>query len=410
MLKAKIICILLAIILILSSSIVSFAVENNESTENSENVENNVVINSEALEELTQQREELDGKLEEANSKLEYVQGEMSSSLLEIQQLSDKIIEYENENEDLKNKLSTLETSIAETTQLLSEVTAEYTYRYELLKQRLVIIYEAGELTYLDLLLSSTTLSEFLSRYYAMREMAEYDNELIDQVEEQKEIIETSKAKLENETAEVKILKAKAEQNEIVMQNTKTLYEGYVERLSDEEKKLNDEINEYKAEYARIQTAIQNIATNTGEFEIQYTGGEMIWPVATSGTTITSYYGTREYPLANSPAITDFHLGLDIAANSGSPIVSVLDGVVTYAGWLGSYGNCVMVYHGDGLTTLYGHGLKVLTQRGEEVKQGDLIMEVGSTGNSTGPHVHFEVRINGQTTDPLKILNMPKDN
>ena len=195
MLKAKIICILLAIILILSSSIVSFAVENNENTENSENVENNVVINSEALEELTQQREELDGKLEEANSKLEYVQGEMSSSLLEIQQLSDKIIEYENENEDLKNKLSTLEASITETTQLLDEVTAEYTYRYELLKQRLVIIYEAGELTYLDLLLSSTTLSEFLSRYYAMREMAEYDNELIDQVEEQKEVIETSKAK-----------------------------------------------------------------------------------------------------------------------------------------------------------------------------------------------------------------------
>ena len=110
MLKAKIICILLAIILILSSSIVSFATENNESTENSENVENNVVINTEALEELTQQREELDGKLEEANSKLEYVQGEMSSSLLEIQQLSDKIIEYENENQDLKNKLSTLET------------------------------------------------------------------------------------------------------------------------------------------------------------------------------------------------------------------------------------------------------------------------------------------------------------
>ena len=242
MLKAKIICILLAIILILSSSIVSFA------TENSENMEKNEAISTNTMDELTQQREELDGKLEEANSKLEYVQGEMSSSLLEIQQLSDKIIEYENENEDLKNKLSTLETSITETTQLLDEVTAVYTYRYELLKQRLVIIYEAGELTYLDLLLSSTTLSEFLSRYYAMREMAEYDNELIDQVEEQKEIIETSKAKLENETAEVKILKAKAEQNEIVMQNTKTLYEGYVERLSDEEKKLNDEINEYKEE------------------------------------------------------------------------------------------------------------------------------------------------------------------
>ena len=191
------------------------------------------------------------------------------------------------------------------------------------------------------------------------------------------------------------------------MKNTKTLYEGYVEKLSDEEKDLNDEINEYKIEYARIQSELQNISTDIGDFEIQYTGGEMIWPVAVSGTTITSYYGTRVYPLAGSSAVTDFHLGLDISANAGSPAVAALDGVVTYAGWLGTYGNCVMVYHGEGITTVYAHGQKVLTKRGDEVKQGDIIMEVGSTGNSTGPHLHFEVRINGQTTNPLKFVKAP---
>ena len=105
--------------------------------------------------------------------------------------------------------------------------------------------------------------------------------------------------------------------------------------------------------------------------------------------------------------ITDFHLGLDIAAPAGSPEVAALDGVVTYAGWLGSYGNCVMIYHGDGITTVYGHGRKILTERGKEVKQGEIIMEVGSTGNSTGPHLHFEVRVNGQTTNPLKFVNKP---
>ena len=413
MLKTKIICILLAIILILSTSIISLAADTSNDTQNNEvdaqNIQeeniNNVSTNE--IDNLNQQKNELDDKLEEANSKLEYVQGEISNTLLEIQQLSDKITEYETENEKLRNQLSTLETSIAETTELLETVTAEYTQKNELLKQRLVTVYEAGELTYLDLLLSSTTLSEFLSRYYVMQEMAEYDNQLIDKVAEQKETIENSKKKLENETAEIKILKAKAEQNEIVMRNTKTLYEGYVEQLSDEEKELNDEINEYKAEYARLQSELQRISTNIGDFEIQYTGGEMIWPVAVSGTTITSYYGTRVYPFADSSAVTDFHLGLDIAANAGSPAVAALDGVVTYAGWLGSYGNCVMIYHGDGITTVYGHGLKVLTQRGEKVKQGDIIMEVGSTGNSTGPHLHFEVRINGQTTDPLQFVKAP---
>ena len=413
MLKIKTICILLAIILILNTSIISWAADDtsidNQNITNTQNnnQESSNTLNSEEIYNLNQQKDELEDKIEETNSKLEYVQGEISTSLLEIQQLSDKITQYEFENEELASQLSTLETSIAETTQLLETVTAEYTEKYELLKERLVTVYEVGELTYLDLLLSSTTLSEFLSRYYVMQEMAEYDNQLIDKVEEQKETIETSKIKLQNETAEVKILKAKAEQNEIVMKNTKTLYEGYVEQLSDEEKELNDEINEYKVEYARIQSELQRISTNIGDFEIQYTGGKMIWPVAVSGTSITSLYGTRVYPLANSSAITDFHLGLDISANAGSPAVAALDGVVTYAGWLGTYGNCVMIYHGDGITTVYGHGQKVLTKRGEEVKQGDIIMEVGSTGNSTGPHLHFEVRINGLTTDPLQFVNAP---
>lgn len=413
MLKIKTICILLAIILILNTSIISWAADDtsidNQNITNTQNnnQESSNTLNSEEIYNLNQQKDELEDKIEETNSKLEYVQGEISTSLLEIQQLSDKITQYEFENEELASQLSTLETSIAETTQLLETVTAEYTEKYELLKERLVTVYEAGELTYLDLLLSSTTLSEFLSRYYVMQEMAEYDNQLIDKVEEQKETIETSKIKLQNETAEVKILKAKAEQNEIVMKNTKTLYEGYVEQLSDEEKELNDEINEYKVEYARIQSELQRISTNIGDFEIQYTGGKMMWPVAVSGTSITSLYGTRVYPLANSSAITDFHLGLDISANAGSPAVAALDGVVTYAGWLGTYGNCVMIYHGDGITTVYGHGQKVLTKRGEEVKQGDIIMEVGSTGNSTGPHLHFEVRINGLTTDPLQFVNAP---
>ena len=413
MLKIKTICILLAIILILNTSIISWAADDtsidNQNITNTQNnnQESSNTLNSEEIYNLNQQKDELEDKIEETNSKLEYVQGEISTSLLEIQQLSDKITQYESENEELARQLSTLETSIAETTQLLETVTAEYTEKYELLKERLVTVYEAGELTYLDLLLSSTTLSEFLSRYYVMQEMAEYDNQLIDKVEEQKETIETSKIKLQNETAEVKILKAKAEQNEIVMKNTKTLYEGYVEQLSDEEKELNDEINEYKVEYARIQSELQRISTNIGDFEIQYTGGKMMWPVAVSGTSITSLYGTRVYPLANSSAITDFHLGLDISANAGSPAVAALDGVVTYAGWLGTYGNCVMIYHGDGITTVYGHGQKVLTKRGEEVKQGDIIMEVGSTGNSTGPHLHFEVRINGLTTDPLQFVNAP---
>ncbi len=398
MVKQKILCILLVFILMFGVSISSFA-SNINSTNNQQTSNNN------PLESLNQQKEETQEKLEEANSKLEYVQTEMSNTLVQIQELDDKIRQYEQENTDLLSKLQELETSIKETTIKLETVTQEYEKRSKQLENRLVALYEAGDIAYLDVLLSANSLSDFLSLYYAMIEIAEYDNQLIDKVEQQKDEIDIAKRKLENETAEVKILKAKAEQTEVVLKNTKTLQQGYIEKLSDDEKKLNEEIQQYKNDTARIEAKILEITNQNQDFDIQYTGGTMIWPVAISGTAITSYYGTREHPIAG---VVRFHQGIDIGNTGyGAPVVATADGIVTYAGWLGSYGNCVMVYHGDGITTLYGHGQQVLTQNGAEVKQGDIIMQTGSTGNSTGPHLHFEIRVNGSTTNPLNYVKEP---
>ncbi len=408
MLRRKIICILLASVLIVSYSSVSFATDIN-GIQNEENNYNFNTLTTEEINELNQQKKELDEKLEEASHRLEYVQGEMSTILLEIQKLSDRISQYENENKYLAEQVAQLEASIVENTKLLEIVTEEYNQKDQLLRERLVTVYEEGELTYLDALLSSQSFSEMVSRYYLMQEMAEYDNQLIDKVEQQKNAIDIAKRKLENENTQAKILKAKAEQNEIVVKNTRVLYEGYVEELSEQEKELNNQLNEYKVEYIRVQLQLEEMATNIGDFQIQYTGGTMLWPVATAGTTITSNYGSRVYPIQGTNIVTDFHLGLDIAAPTGSLIVSALDGVVVYAGWLGSYGNCVMVQHGNNITTVYAHGQKVLTERGKEVKQGEPIMEVGSTGNSTGPHCHFEVRIDGKTTDPLQFVKKPSN-
>lgn len=418
MVKQKILCILLVFILVFGISISSFAsnvnsvnnqIQNNQNGQKQDNNtnqdKNNQQTSNDPLENLNQQKEETQEKLEEANSKLEYVQTEMSNTLVQIQELDDKIRQYEQENTDLLSKLQKLETSIKETTEKLEIVTQEYEKKSKQLENRLVALYEAGDIAYLDVLLSANSLSDFLSLYYAMIEIAEYDNQLIDKVEQQKDEIDLAKRKLENETAEVKILKAKAEQTEVVLKNTKTLQQGYIDKLSDDEKKLNEEIQQYKDDTARIEAKIQEISNQNQEFDIQYTGGTMIWPVAISGTGITSYYGTREHPIAG---VVRFHQGIDIGNTGfGAPVVAVADGVVTYAGWLGSYGNCVMVYHGDGITTLYGHGQKVLTQNGTKVKQGDIIMETGSTGNSTGPHLHFEIRVNGSATNPLNYVKEP---
>ena len=363
----------------------------------------NEVTNS-ITDELKSKQEEVENKIDEANTELEYVQDELSDTMLRVQETEDKIMQYQNEVQELGNKMQALQTSIDEATQKLQIASQNYEEKSDLLAKRLVAIYEAGDTQYLDILLKSRSITDFISRSYMIQEIAEYDGILINQIEEEKDNIETTKQKLENEQAEIRILKARSEQTTVVLNNMQTLQKSYVSQLSEDEKKLQEELTKYKNEQAEIQRQIL-LATNIDNPDIQYTGGQMLWPVAISGTVITSNYGVREHPIQG---VVKQHTGLDIGnAPLGTPVVAALDGVVSYAGWLGGYGNCVMINHGNGVVTLYAHGNKILTSVNTKVKQGDTIMEVGSTGNSTGPHLHFEVRINGSCTSPWQFVKAP---
>ena len=354
--------------------------------------------------ELEKQKEDVENKLEEANTELEYVQDELSDTMLKVQETEDKILKYQKEVDELGEKMETLQKSIDESTAKIEIASQNYEEKSDLLAKRLVAMYEAGDTQYLDVLLKSKSITEFISRYYIIQEVAEYDSILINEVEQEKNNIETTKQKLENEQAEIKIIKAKNEQTTIVLSNMQTLQKSYISELSEDEKKLQEQITEYKNDQAEIERQIL-LATNVIDPDIQYTGGEMLWPVAISGTVITSDYGVREHPIQG---IVKEHTGIDIGNTpTGTPVVAAADGVVTYAGWLGGYGNCVMINHGEGVVTLYGHGNKILTSVNKEVKQGETIMEVGSTGNSTGPHLHFEVRVNGTCTSPWQFVKAP---
>lgn len=391
--KKKIISIIL-IILILQYFCTFVFAENSITNEITNNIANG---NS-----LEQQKQEVEDKIDETTGKLEYLQTELSATMIRVQEIEDKVLAYENDVQELGTQMENLQTSINDATQKLAIASQSYTEKSNMLAKRLVAMYESGNISYLDVLLNSNNITDFISRYYILEEIAEYDSILIKQVEEEKKNIETTKQKLENEQAEIKIVKAKLEQTSIVLNNMKTLQQSYVDDLTDAEKVLQEQITEYKKEQAEIEAKI--LAANSTDVNIQYTGGEMLWPVAISGTAITSTYGVREHPIQG---VVKEHTGIDIGNTPmGSPVVAAADGIVTYAGWLGGYGNCVMINHGDGVVTLYGHGNKILTELNAEVKQGDVIMEVGSTGNSTGPHLHFEIRISEKTIDPEKILQL----
>ena len=353
---------------------------------------------AETLEEQRTQVQEKRGKAEE---KLEYVTEELSYSLVKIQEMDDKIREAENEIATMESQLEELQKEITETEESLKIVQENYNKNKRLMENRLVAMYENGEISYLDLLLHSASLVEFLSNYYMAQEIMQSDNEILKTIEKEKVEIETKKEKIDREKTQLKLLKVKQEQTRIIMENNKVILENAKLELTDEETELQQKIQEYKDEEARIEFLIQE-AANSYEYTGEYTGGVMLWPVAKSGTYITSSYGARTHPIQG---VTKFHTGLDIGnAGFGAPVIAAADGIVTLASYYGGYGNCVMINHGNGVSTLYGHGQKILTEVGKEVKKGDVIMEVGSTGVSTGPHLHFEVRVNGQHTSPIPYL------
>lgn len=350
---------------------------------------------------LGEQKQEVQEKKEETEAKLEYVQEELSKEVVKIQELDDTIKQTEEDINGLEAELSDLQTRIDEIVKTLNTIEESYVENEDLLEQRLVANYEVGDITYLDMLMNSANIVDFLSSYYSIQEIVKYDIELLEQIEKEKKQVEDSKKELDEKKAALKLKKAKKEQLSVITQNNKNIKEQAIANLTQEEQELQQKINEYKEEAARIEALIK-VASNEYEYTGDYTGGVMAWPVAKSGTYITSGYGIREHPIQG---IIKSHSGIDIGnAGFGAPVIAAADGIVTMAGRYGGYGNCVMINHGNGISTLYGHGQAVLTEVGKEVKKGDLIMEVGSTGISTGPHLHFEVRINGSCTDPMPFL------
>ena len=404
--ESKILTIIIICLVLLSFSINVFS--NNEMTNsqanNVTNSELNTIGNVEANNmTLQDQKNEIDNKLNESNIRLEYVQSEISASLQKVQELNDSIAEYEKKYTDIQNQINSLEQEIANTDTELVTIEAEYERKDKLLKKRVVAMYEDGDASYLDVLLSSRSLIEFLSNYYMLEQIIELDNNMLDELEKQKNTIEKKKAEQEQKKVDLRVAKAKEGQMQILMQNKKMLQENYAAKLTEEEKELHDKIEAYKAEQAEIERLIQEAIQWSGNLAIQYKGGVMIWPIGIEGTYITSPYGNRLHPVQG---VNRYHDGIDIGnAGFGAPVVAAADGFVTYAGVMGGYGNCVMINHGDGIITLYGHGQEIKTTLGASVKQGDVIMAVGSTGVSTGPHLHFEVRKYGVPVDPIPYLS-----
>lgn len=376
---------------------------------------NTFVVYADQKSDLKKEQSSIDKQIEETNSEIAGVKSKMSDALNQISKYNSQIGGYETEIQDLESKISILQTQITEKEANIEEQVQKYQEQKTLLDKRLVAMYETGTTSYLDMLLSSDGLADFISKYYIIEQLTEYDTELLANIEATRVKIENEKTQLETSKSQIESSKATVEtkRNSLtVLVNEKN---ALVSNLSEEEKALQAELEQFEQDKREIQRQLEIIAaqeaaarkngssSNTENIIATPSKSGYICPVPgrTKRNITTGYYGYAG------------HTGVDFACSSGTSIVAVKAGrVVTSTalrysnGRYRSYGEYVVISHGDGTMTLYAHMLpgSRAVSVGQTVSQGQVIGKIGSTGNSTGPHLHFEVRVNGRCVNPTPYL------
>lgn len=385
----------------LSSSLHFVLAEDNVTNSENQNINNSVNTLS-----LNEQKEQVEEELKKSEEQLSYVQEELSTAVVQIQELDDRIQEYQKQLDEVNAQYKELQEKVQKTEEELNQAQTEYDKKLKLLQDRLVEIYKHGETSYLDVLLNSRSIIDFVSKYFVVQKIVEYDGKAIEQLEAKKNEVEKINKQLQEDKAKMKLMKVEAEKQTVVLTNTKTVHENYKNSLSESEKQISAQIDTFKKQQQELENLIR-AAIDGSNYEIKYSGGIMMWPTLETSY-ITSPYGSRLHPIQG---VIKNHDGIDIGGNTGDPVYAAADGIVIYSDYnSGGYGNMIMIDHGlnsEGvkIVTLYAHGNARLKNVGDTVKKGDIIMEMGSTGNSTGPHVHFEVRENGTHVDPKKYLS-----
>ncbi len=379
---------------------------NNITTENTTtNTTTNTVANETTdkkekltLDELKLKKSEIDSQITKSSEKIEYIEGELSTLLVKVEELNSKIKTKKAEIELLSSQEAVLKNEIEIVQEELNIANTNYLKQKKIAEERLVAMYEMGETTYLDVMLNSKGIKDFISKYYLVSEIATTDKELLENVNKIKVDVENTKTILETKKEELSLARSNREKTSIALENMNIVLSNYMTQLSSEELTLHNNIEQYNTEIENIEREILTLSlANVGS---EYIGGTMAWPVP-GYTRITSSYGMREHPITG---VYKLHSGVDIGAPRGTSFIAANDGIVTKAEYNTAYGNMVIVDHGGGISTLYAHGDEISVEVGQTVKRGDEVLKVGTTGYSTGYHAHFEVRINGQTVEPLDYI------
>ncbi|SEJ87338.1 Peptidase family M23 [Propionispira arboris] len=342
------------------------------------------------LDTLQKQATDQKNKADSAGAEVNTISGQMRSLQADVDAAA---AEYK----EVKKKLNDTEAKMDQNKILLEKTEVDLKKKTTILDKRIRDIYINGQISYLDVLFGAKDFSDFMTRMDLLKRIMKYDYDLITKVQEEKALILDKKAELEKDHIVMEELEKAAKEKEQLVKESKAKKQKLLDKVMYDRDTAERAYQETIAASSEVEKLIRQ-SKYRGTGASHTSGGRMIWPL--SGP-ITSEFGWRTHPIFGRQI---FHSGLDIAGDYGDPILAADGGVVINAGWISGYGNTVIIDHGNGLNTLYGHCQSLNVSEGQTVSQGQVIAYVGSTGNSTGPHCHFEVDVNGKAVSPYDYL------
>ncbi|QGP92218.1 Peptidase family M23 [Neomoorella glycerini] len=349
------------------------------------------------LDELQKQQQQIQKNIEDQQRLLEQKNDEGEALLRQLQQLEQEIKEKEAQIARLDQELNAAQARVQQATLKLQQAEAAQGKRMDILRTRLKDIYQVGQVNYLEVLLQSTSLEDFLVRMELLAKIAQGDMKLIQEIKAEREKIAVQKAELEAERDKIAQLRRQADGERVQLASRQESRRQLLAQVEAEKKRVAAALDEMEALARQIAAKIRaEQAKSKRQLAPGGTKG-MLWPLP-GYTDISSPFGWRIHPLLKTRR---FHDGVDLPAPAGTEIIAPLDGQVISTGYLGGYGNHIVIDHGGGLSTMYAHLSAILVREGQEVKKGQVIGRVGSTGWSTGPHLHFMVLLQGEPTNPM---------
>ena len=378
-----------------------------------------MISHADKVDDLKKEKQNQQQSLDSKKKSIQDMTTAKDAAFKEIVEKQKSIEQLDKDLTDLEDLITKLSEEIQASKEKITILEERIYEKQELFKKRVRVMYGNKDLNSIEVLFSASDIRDFISRYFMMQSIADYDKKLITSLKNDKLALVKEKEQLE----------ARKEEKVVKKKEMEIKYQAYTEEVEKNKQriaKLEESIEFTKSEVDKLQSKVKNLDANIsfeekvkadilrgmnerriqrdledGKIDARPSNGEMMWPLK-SHFDISSPFGWRNAPIGSGG---ERHRGIDIPAPTGTPVYSATDGVVISSGWNGSYGNAVMIKYTDNIVIVYGHNSSLVVSAGQRVSKGQVISLVGSTGNSTGPHLHFEVRYNGYPVDPLKYLN-----